>query len=53
MALWRKKPVNPASFEAILIDGKYYYAGPTGAPSAVPKEAFEAENELVPLERAG
>jgi hypothetical protein len=53
MALWRKKPVSPASFDAVLIGDNYFYAGPDGQAAKIPKAMFEAENEPVPLERAG
>ena len=51
MALWRKKPVSPAPFDAVLIEDNYYYAGPAGK-TVVPKGTFEAENEPVPLDKA-
>jgi hypothetical protein len=53
MALWRKKPVSPEPFDAVLIDGNYYYAGSQGVKMVIPQGTFETENEQVPLVKQG
>jgi hypothetical protein len=52
MAQYMHKPVPPPvfyPFEAVLIEGIYYYAGPDGKKVETPQAEFEAEFDAIPL----
>jgi len=54
MAQYIRKPVPPpvfSSFEAVLIEGIYYYAGPDGKKVETSQAEFEATFERLPLDR--
>lgn len=56
MVQYIHKPVTPptfTAFEAILIEGIYYYAGPDGKKTEMSQAEFEATFELVPLAERG
>jgi hypothetical protein len=55
MGTFIHKPVPPpvfTQFEAVLIAGTYYYAGPDGKKVETPQAQFEAEYDAVPLPMA-
>jgi hypothetical protein len=56
MAQFIHKPVQPpvfSPFDAVLIEGVYYFAGPDGKKVEMPQAEFERDFEPVSLVQQG